>query len=282
MKKIIAILLLTALLLCGCGAPAATEGPTEPLGELRVHFIDVQQGDSTLVECDGAYMLIDAGESYAGPIVTTYLQNLGVEKLDIVVSTHPHTDHMTGFATVLPEFTLGTVYQSYRPSEESFYTNFVSILKEKNITPIVPNVGDSFQLGKATVTVVGPVAQYRSANNDSLVLMIEFGNTRFLLAADMEQMAENDLIASGADLKADVLRVGHHGSNSSTSYALLDAVQPKYGIISVGRKNAHNLPDEGVLFRLNNRNVAVYRTDTMGTIVATSDGNSITFIEELT
>ncbi len=282
MKRIIAIFLLAALLLCGCGAPAATEAPTEPLGELKVHFIDVGHGDSMLVECNGEFMLIDAGESYAGPTVISYLQNLGVEKLDIVVSTHPHTDHMTGFTTVLQEFTLGKVYRSHRTSEEPFYLNFISILKEQNITPAVLRAGTSFTLGKATVTVVGPVQQYSNVNNDSLVLMIEFGSNRFLLTGDMEQMAENDLIASGVDLKADVLKLGHHGSNTSTSAAFLDAVQPKYGIISVGSKNAHNLPDEGPLFRMEERSITVYRTDTMGTIVATSDGTNITFTQELT
>ncbi len=282
MKKLIALFLLTALMLCSCGTPAPTEAPTEPLGELKVHFIDVNHGDSMLVECNGEFMLVDAGESYAGPTVISYLQNLGVEKLDVVVSTHPHSDHMTGFTTVLQEFTLRKVYRSYRTSEEPFYINFISVLKEKSITPVVANLGDSFTLGKATVTVIGPVTQYSNVNNDSLVLMIEFGANRFLLTGDMEQMAENDLLAAKADLKADVLKLGHHGSNSSTSAAFLDAVQPKYGVISVGRKNAHNLPDAGPLFRMEERNIAVYRTDTMGTIVATSDGTNITFTQELT
>lgn len=281
MKKIITLLLLAALLLCGCGAPAATEAPTEPLGELKVHFIDVGHGDSMVVECNGEFMLIDAGESYAGPTVISYLQNLGVEKLDIVVSTHPHTDHMTGFTTVLQEFALGKVYRSYRTSDEPFYINFMSILKEQNVTPAVLRAGTSFTLGKATVTVVGPVQQYSNVNNDSLVLMIEFGSTRFLLTGDMEQMAENDLLASGTDLKADVLKVGHHGSNTSTSAAFLDAVQPKYGVISVGSKNAHNLPDAGPISRMEERNIAIYRTDTMGTVVATSDGAAITFTQKL-
>lgn len=282
MKKVIALLLLAALLLCGCGEPAATEAPTEPLGELKVHFIDVNHGDGMLVECNGEFMLIDAGESYAGPTVTTYLKNLGVDKLDIVVSTHPHSDHMSGFATVLQEFPLGTVYRNNRTSNEPCYINFVSILKEQNITAKVLKAGDSFTLGKASVKVVGPLQEYSNVNNTSLVLMIEFGENRFLLTGDMEQMAENDLIASGADLKADVLKTGHHGSNSSTCAAFLDAVQPKYGVISVGRKNAHDLPDAGPLFRMEEKNVTVYRTDTMGTIVATSDGKNITFTQELT
>ena len=158
----------------------------------------------------------------------------------------------------------------------------MSILGEQNVTPQILRTGDSFALSTATVTVVGPVEEYSNLNNDSLVLMIEFGANRFLFAADMELMAETDLIASGTNLKADVLKVGHHGSNTSTSAGLLDAVQPKYAVISVGSQNAHNLPDEPPIMRMNDRGITVYRTDTMGTIVATSDGTNITFTQERT
>lgn len=279
MKRIITTLLLT-LALCGCSVSRPTEAAPVPedIGELKLHFIDVNHGDSTLVECNGEFMLVDAGEVYAGGKVLMYLVEQGVETLDIVVSTHPHSDHMSGFATVLPELEIGDVYRSYRSTDDKHYYDFTACLEEKNITAIIPKVGDSFSLGSATVTVIGPVRQYPdNTNNDSLVLMVQFGDTRFLLAADMEKEAESDLIASGTDLTADVLRIGHHGSETSTSIALLEAVNPSYAVISVGRKNAHNLPDAAPLALLSGMNIPVYRTDTMGNIVAISDGETITF-----
>lgn len=276
MRKLFCLLLLLCLL-CGCSAPAAPSAPTEPLGELKVHYIDVGAGDCTLVACNGKYMLIDAGESTAGNKIVSYLKALGVEKLDVVVSTHPHTDHMNGFKIVLPEFELETVYTCYLTSREPFYINFMDTLRDQAIIPETASAGDRFSLGGASVTVVGPVATYGSANNDSLVLMIEFGSTRFLFAADMESTAEADLIASGKDLTADVLRVGHHGRDTSTTGAFLDAVKPGHAVISAGSSAP---PDSATLQRLEQQNIAIFRTDTMGTIVATSDGTNITFTKE--
>ena len=280
MMKRLLFFFLTVLILCGCSAKAPEQpSPTPPdIGQLKVHFIDVNHGDSTLVECNGEYMLVDAGEVYAGGTVLLYLAQLGVKKLDVVVSTHPHTDHMSGFATVLPELEVGDVYRSYRAPKDEQYTNFIACLEEKHITSMIPKTGDSFTLGGATVTVIGPVRQYAdNTNNDSLVLLIRFGATSFLLAADMEKEAEADLIARGTDLHADVLRIGHHGSETSTSKAFLEAVDPSYAVISVGRKNAHNLPDAAPLALLRGLEIPVYRTDRMGTVVATSDGQNITF-----
>ena len=277
MRRLFCIFLML-LLLCGCGAnPAETQAPTEPIGEMKVHFIDVGQGDCTLVECNGQYMLIDAGESTAGDKIVKYLKDLGVEKLDIVVSTHPHTDHMNGYKIVLPEFDIGTVYTSYLTSKEPFYINFKNVLQEKRITPIVASAGTSFTLGNANISVIGPVTNCGTANDDSLVLMIQFGNSRFLLAADMETMSENNLVSSGTDITADVLRVGHHGSGTSSSTAFLNAVKPSYAVVSTGEKKP---PADAVLLRLQQQNAAVFRTDTMGTIVATTDGVTITIAKE--
>lgn len=305
MKKIIALLLLLALLTGCTAAPAATEptqpatvptvteptvletappetDPSEPRPEgLYVHFIDVGQADCALLECDGQYALIDCGNTEDGPLVIEYLQNLGVERLSLAVGTHPHEDHIGGFASVLHEYDADTVWFSYTP-----YVNWVVegfqravMMQSKSITK--PKIGDTFQLGDATITMLGPVkTSYEDVNDLSLVLMVQYGDTRFLFTGDMEAIAEEDLLNSGADVKADVLKVGHHGSYSSTTYRLLREVAPTYGVISVGGNNEYGHPHDEPMSRLKDAEVTIYRTDKMYDIVAFSDGENITFTWE--
>ena len=305
MKKIIALLLLLALLTGCTAAPAATEptqpattptvteptvpetvpaetDPSEPRPDgLYVHFIDVGQADCALLECDGQYALIDCGNTEDGPLVIEYLQNLGVERLSLAVGTHPHEDHIGGFASVLHEYDADTVWFSYTP-----YVNWVVegfqravMMQSKSITK--PKVGDTFQLGDATITMLGPVkTSYEDVNDLSLVLMVQYGDTRFLFTGDMEAIAEEDLLNSGADVKADVLKVGHHGSYSSTTYRLLREVAPTYGVICVGGNNEYGHPHDAPMSRLKDAEVTIYRTDKMYDIVAFSDGENITFTWE--
>ncbi|MBQ8768307.1 MAG: MBL fold metallo-hydrolase [Oscillospiraceae bacterium] len=275
MRKITAILLLVCLLLCGC-APKQQGNIVTPVQEqLWVHFIDVGQADCTLLEYNGHFALVDGGNDGDGEAVAAYLQLQGVQKLDLVVATHPHEDHIGGLSTVIDMIPVDTVWSSPIPNSTNPTRNFLKSVAKRDKEVEQPQVGQVFNLGDATITVIGPVKEYDELNNLSIVLMVQHGDNRFLLTGDMERTAENDLIDSGADLKADVLKVGHHGSETSTGYRFLREVMPTYGIISCGKDNSYGHPHEDPLSRLRDAEVTVLRTDECSTIVARSDGKDI-------
>lgn len=288
MKRILAIFLLLSLLLSGCGnaAPADTRPSAgETPEELKIHFIDVGQGDSILLQYGDDAVLIDGGYPESGIMLLDYLENQGVEELDLVVATHAHGDHVGGLATVLSAYPTGRVWSGTRHYYTNYYEDFLYYADQQNLTVEHPRAGERFFMGDGDVSlqVLGPVADYPlEVNNTSLVIMVQYGENRFLLTGDMEREAELDLINSGADLKADVLKVGHHGSYSSTSYIFLNEVMPTYGVISCGRNNDYGHPHDAPMSRLRDADVTIFRTDEMGTIVAVSDGTDITFTWAIT
>ena len=280
-----------ALGLAACDASAITPGGSADVvpnpssaaaavdtveAPFEMHFIDVGQALSVLVECDGQYMLYDGGNVDDGSLIVSYLQSQGVEQLEYVFCSHAHEDHVGGLAASLAYFPAYHVYSPVTEASTKCFKDFVKYTQQQGLQVEVPAVGTTWPLGGATVTMVGPVAQYSDTNDTSIVLRIEYGSTSFLLTGDMEKTAETDLVNSGVNLRADVLQVGHHGSSTSTGYLFLNSVLPEMAVISCGVNNKYGHPHEETLSILRDAGVDVYRTDLQGTITIGSDGQNYT------
>ena len=250
----------------------------------EAHFIDVGQADSILVVCDGQAMLIDAGNPDDDEIIIEYLAEHDIKHLSYVVATHPHSDHYGAFTSVLYHVTADTVYSPFKSTDITGFNKFINyVTYTMRNQVIVHEVGKQFYLGSARVTVLGPLrTDYENINNTSIVLRVEYGDLAFLFTGDMEGEAELELVESGVNLQADVIKVGHHGSYSSSWYQFLRAVQPTYGVITCGRDNEYGHPHESVLSRYRDADVKLYRTDLQGHIVCRSDdGKTLTFTTQM-
>lgn len=285
MRKILAIAL-ALVMLAGCSLmdPVVTVPntgePTTQTGTMTVHFIDVGQADCALIECDGEYMLIDGGNVDDSSRVISYLEQQGVTKLKAVVCSHAHEDHVGGLPGVLAVYETEAVYAPTRTYASSCFDDFVYYADQQGLQIIIPQPGEEIKLGSATATVLGPVQSYAETNDTSIVLMVELRKNRFLFTGDMEVSAENDMLdywGESFDWHADVLKVGHHGSETSTGYRFLNAVMPTVGIISVGEGNSYGHPHEIPLSRLHDAGVTVYRTDELGHILVQADGENLSY-----
>lgn len=251
---------------------------TSPL--LKVHFIDVGQADSILIQLpDGKNILIDGGNNADGPDVVSYLKAQGVRLLDYVVATHPHEDHIGGLDTAINAFDVGKVYAPRVTSNTQTFEDFLLAVQRKGLKINEAKAGVTLDAGpKTTAVFVAPNGTgYDNLNNYSAVLRLTYGQTSFLFTGDAEIESETEMLQAGHNLKADVLKVCHHGSDSSTSPKFLAAVKPKYAVISVGAENDYGHPSPDVLVRLAKAGVDIYRTDEVGTIVVTSDGQKVAF-----
>ena len=245
--------------------------------ELNVHFLDVGQGDAVLISCDDAYMLIDAGDNDKGTLVQNYLNKQGVEHLDYIIGTHPDADHIGGMDVILYKFDCGTVMMPEVTNDTATYRDVIDTMKEKGYQNTAPVVGDSYSLGSAQFTILGPTDTYEDTNNNSIVLLLTHGDNKFLFVGDAEEKAEEDILAEGVSVKADVLKVGHHGSRTASSEAFLQAVEPTYAVISCGQDNSYGHPHAETLNTLRSMGVKVFRTDEQGTVTVTSDGHEISW-----
>jgi competence protein ComEC len=290
MKRLLALLLALVLLagFAACGLPAASElsdsagasaAGLEKAG-FSVKFLDVGQADSALLCCGGHWMLIDGGNVEDGSYVVSALTKEGVKSLDYVVNTHADEDHCGGLAGVLAKFPAQHVWSSAKSYSSKAFSNFVKYAQKQGRSVEIPKAGDSFKLGAAEVTVLGPIKKYDGNNNNSIVLRVVYGKTSFLFTGDAEREEEKDILDSGAELSATVLKVGHHGSDTSTSYVFLREIMPKYAVISVGKDNDYGHPDKTTLSRLRDAGVTTFRTDLQGTVTAVSDGKTVTMTTE--
>ncbi len=269
------IVLVAVALLIWQSAEDGKNTVTVPMDGLYVHYIDVGQGDSELVCCNGEYMLIDAGEPDASDAVLEYLDRHGIDKLDYLVCTHSHSDHCGGLDAVVESLEVETVFTSPYAGDSPSYEIFTDAVYDAGLELTVPELGESYRLGEASFSFIGPVEDYDNTNDDSLVMRLEYGDTSFLFTGDMTAKAEKDLINDGASLRCDVLKVGHHGSSGSSCYQFLYEAQPGIGVISCEKGNSYGHPHEETLSRLDDADVTVYRTDLEGSIVIFSDGMKV-------
>jgi competence protein ComEC len=247
-------------------------------GQLKVHFIDVGQADSILVQQGNSNMLIDAGNNEDAQTIKSYLDRQGVKSLDVVVGTHAHEDHIGSLDYIINSFKVGKVYFPKQTATTKTFQDFVNTVKSKGLQLTAPTVGSTFSIGDATAVILAPNGTgYEDANDYSIVIKLTYGNTSFLLTGDAEAVSENQMLSKGLNLSSTVLKVGHHGSRSSTSPSFLNKVNPKFAVISVGKGNSYGHPTQDVMDRLRAKNIPVYRTDENGTVVATSNGSSVSF-----
>lgn len=275
------ISLIVAVLIVGISLLASNCKKEEPLPQdssFSVLFLDVGQADAALVQCDGHYMLIDGGNKGDSDRIYSVLRKHDVKKLDIVVGTHAHEDHIGGLPGAFNYTTADLTLCPVTDYESKAFKDFAKYAKEKGDGITVPEVGDTYSLGSAKVTILG-VNSTEDTNNTSIVLRIDYGKTSFLFTGDAEHPAEEIILESGADLSATVLKVGHHGSDTSTSYPFLRAVQPGYAVISVGESNDYGHPHDDALSRLQDADVEVLRTDLQGDIFCVSNGTNVQFVE---
>ena len=258
-------------------AQAAGNTGASQAGTLTVTWLDVGQGDAAVIQCGGQSMLIDGGKPEKSSYIYAWLQQHGLSYLDVIVATHVDADHIGGLSGALNYASVGTAYCPETTGTTETFQSFVKYLAQRGKQITVPTAGETFALGGAQVQILGPLHSAEDSNDNSIVLKVSFGETSFLFTGDAERTEEQDLLNAGVNLQSTVLKVGHHGSDTSTSYPFLRAVAPQYAVISVGAGNSYGHPTEAVLSRLRDAGVTTFRTDLQGEITAVSDGQTVNF-----
>lgn len=246
-------------------------------GKTRVHFLDIGQGDSELIELpNGEVMLIDGGNRDDSEFLVEYIKNLHISKIDYVVATHPHEDHIGGLPEVIKTFDIGKIYMPKKTANTRIFESLVSEIKNKGLKITEANSGMNILDEKdLNISILAPIStSYEKINDYSIVSKLKYKDISLLFTGDAERESEKQLLQSEMDLSADLLKIGHHGSNTSSSDEFLDEVKPKYAVISSEKGNNYGHPHKEVIDRLTSRNIKILRTDEMGTIVLETDGKA--------
>ena len=268
----------------GSAATAESEPAEEPVREgFELHFIDVGQGDCMLLIADGEAMLIDSGNVGQGEVVVEYMKAQGVTKLKYLMLTHGHADHVGGMPEVMENFSFDTLFLFDVPCDEEPYQEFLSIIEDRNIETIMPELGSKFLLGDGEFTILGPSKpDYLNLNNNSISIKYVYGDKSFLLCGDAQTSQEQDLMTfasqNGIDLKSDVWKANHHASLAGCTQSFIDTVGAEFAVVQVGADNIYSYPGEATMARLESSGATVYRNDLNGTVIVKCNGKTLEWI----
>ena len=276
-KRIAGYLLTFALLLAGVGVPGNESSVWAAGGSMTVHFLDVGQGLSILVQSEGQTLLYDGGPRSASSYVVSYLQEQNVAEIDYLISSHYDEDHVSGLIGCLSAFQVDHVIGADYVHDSSLYDSFMDGVAAQGLEVQHPAVGTEYEFGSGEFTVLSPKEISKESNANSVAIRLTNGDNSFIFTGDADHNSESDMVASGLDLDCDVLSVGHHGSATATSWDFLQATVPEFAVISCGTGNMYGHPDADTMEKLSDMGISVYRTDEQGTIVASSDGSTISW-----
>ncbi|MDY4996421.1 MAG: ComEC/Rec2 family competence protein [Bacilli bacterium] len=253
---------------------------TENTNTLDITYLDVGQADAILIQNEGHNMLIDAGNNEDGPLLVQYFKEQNMTKFDYLIATHPHEDHIGGMDDIIKNFDIEKIYMPNVTTTTKTFLDVLNAMEEKNMTFDVPNIGQNFALGHTLFQVMYTGSDKKNLNNSSIILKANFKNTSYLFTGDATSEVEKKILSK--DIKATVLKVGHHGSKYSTTTEFLNKVNPKYAIISVGKNNSYNHPNQITIDKLTKKNIEIHRTDQEGSIFLKSDGKTINITSKQT
>ena len=273
---ILSVLLALTLVLPGSAVTANADGQ----GNMAVHFIDVGQGLAILVQSGGENFLYDGGNRSHADEVVQYLKNQQVETINYMISSHYDEDHLGGLVKCLDNFEVEHVLGSDYVHTSDLFNTFMNTATAHAIIVEYPSVGDTYEFGTGSFTVMAPDGISQNSNDNSVVIRLVNGNNSFMFMGDAEETSEQDMISTGMNLDCDVLSLGHHGSASSTSWDLLEAASPSWAVISCGLNNSYGHPAAETMGKLSDMDIPVFRTDDQGTVIALSDGNTISWNQE--
>ena len=276
MMFILSMLLALTLVLPGSAVTVKADGQ----GDMAVHFIDVGQGLAILVQSGGENLLYDGGNRSHADEVVQYLKNQQVETINYMISSHYDEDHLGGLVKCLDNFEVDHVLGSDYVHTSDLFNTFMNTATAHAIIVEYPSVGDTYEFGTGSFTVMAPDGISQNSNDNSVVIRLVNGNNSFMFMGDAEETSEQDMISTGMNLDCDVLSLGHHGSASSTSWDLLEAASPSWAVISCGLNNSYGHPAAETMGKLSDMDIPVFRTDDQGTVIALSDGNTISWNQE--
>ena len=276
-KRIAGYLLTFILILAGAVISGNEKAVFASGGSMEVHFLDVGQGLSILVQSEGQTLLYDGGPRSASSYVVSYLQEQNVSEIDYLISSHYDEDHVSGLIGCLNTFSVKNVIGADYVHDSSLYDSFVSKVEQLGLEIQHPAVGTEYEFGSGEFTVLSPAVISNESNANSVAIKLANGENSFIFTGDADHNSEADMVSSGIDLDCDVLSVGHHGSATATSWDFLQATVPQFAVISCGAGNMYGHPDADTMEKLSDMGIQVYRTDEQGTIIASSDGSTISW-----